>query len=462
MGIEIPTVEEVEGEAAGFTQTSSQPWPRSSTAWYAVVIFAVVLMLGQMESSVINFLIKPIKEDFRLKDLQIGLLIGAAPAIFYALVGLPMARLVDTMRRNVILGVGLGITGLMTSVSGAAQSFVQFAICRVAVGGGGAINGPGTYSMMADYFPRERLPRAIAVMQVGYIFGRSFAPALIGTVAGMSLTWAAINYHGLIIRNWQQVFVLFGLAGVVGSILMFTVKEPPRRGLLAAPGNRLTMWQTLQYLFSRWRLYGPQFLALAFSAAETYGLEGWRPEFLRRTYGWGPEIAGPVLGFSALGAQLLGLLIGTPLTEWLAKRRDDANLRAVAIFYSITPLFAIIGPLMPNPWLSVACSSITGMCGLAGAVPQNAALQSVTPNEMRGQITALYLFVFSVIGLGLGPLFMASVTDLVIHDESKIRYAMAGTAAVMTPLAAIIMWTGVRTYGKAIGEVKAREAAGHA
>jgi MFS family permease len=461
MAVELPTIEEVESEAGPGAQASRQPWPSRAVAWYAVAIFAVVLMLGQMESSVINFLVAPIKKDFGLADWQMGLLIGVAPAIFYALVGLPMARLVDTMRRNVILGVGLGVTGLMTSVSGLAQTFLQFAVCRVAVGGGGAVNGPGTYSMMADYFPRERLPRAIAFMQIGFILGRSFAPALIGTVAAMSLGWAALEFNGLSIRNWQQVFLLFGAAGVFGSILMFTVKEPPRRGLLATPGNRLTMWQTLVYLGGQWRLYTPQFLALAFSAAETYGLEAWRPTFLQRTYGWGPAISGQVLGFAALGAQLLGLLVGTPLTEWLAKRRDDANLRAVAIFYSIVPLFAIIGPLMPNPWLAVACSSITGMCGLAGAVPQNAALQSVTPNEMRGQITAIYLFIFSVIGLGIGPAFMSFITDFVIGDEQKIRYAMSISAAVMTPIAAIIMWTGVKRYGQAITEIKAREAAGH-
>ncbi len=459
MAAEIPTLEEVESEGGG-PAASAQPWPKRSTAWYACIIFAVILMLGQMESSVINFLVTPIKKAFDLADWKMGLLIGVAPAIFYAAVGLPMARLVNSMRRNVILGVGLGITGLMTSISGVAQTFWTFAACRVAVGGGGAVNGPGTYSMMADYFPRERLPRAIAVMQVGFIFGRGFAPALIGTVAAMSASWAVIRFSGLTIAGWQQVFIVFGVMGIVGSILMFTVKEPPRRGLMATPGNRLTMLDTFKYLFIHWRLYTPQFLALAFSAAETYGLESWRPVFLERTYGWGPGISGPVLGFSALGAQLLGLLVGTPLTEWLARRRDDANLRAVAIFYSITPLFAIIGPLMPTPWLSVACSSITGMCGLAGAVPQNAALQSITPNQMRGQITALYLFVFSVIGLGIGPMFMAAVTDFVIGDEQKIRYAMSLSAAVMTPLAAIIMWSGVKTYGKAIGEVKKREAAG--
>ena len=117
---------------------------------------------------------------------------------------------------------------------------------------------------------------------------------------------------------------------------------------------------------------------------------------------------------------------------------------------------------MPNPWVSLFCAGMTGLCGLAGAAPQNAAIQSVTPNQMRGQVTALYLFVFTVIGQGLGPSFISFFTDFVIRDESNIRLSMAVTAAFMTPIAALIIWLGVKPYGRAIAELKAREAAGQA
>ena len=460
MALETPTV--ADAADARRASVSSQPWPRPAIAWYAVVIFAVVLMLGQMEQSVIQFLIAPIKADFVLRDWQVSLLIGFAPSIFYTLIGLPLSRLVDTLRRNVLLCVALGMGGVMTSISGLAQNFWQFAGCRVLVGGGGAIAGPGTYSLMADYFPRPRLPRAIAFMQIGYISGRGLALVFGGILAGLVATWPAAHFGPLLIRNWQMVFLMVGGLGVIGGLLFLTVPEPARRGrIVTEPGRVMTIWQVVGFLFTHWRLYAPQFLALAFSAVETYGNESWRVVFMQRTYGWGPKQSGEWLGFSAIAAQLLGLVFGTWITERLARRRDDANLRAVAIFYSLTPIFAIAGPLMPDPRLAVACAALTGMCGLAGAVPQNAALQSVTPNEMRGQVTALYLFVFSAIGIGLGPTFMALITDFIVRDESKLRYAMAGSAAIMTPLAALIMWAGVGPYGRAIAEVKAREAQGH-
>ena len=162
---------------------------------------------------------------------------------------------------------------------------------------------------------------------------------------------------------------------------------------------------------------------------------------------------------TVLVAQLVGLAVGVWLTERLAKKYDDANVRVVAIMYTLTPIFAILGPLSPNPWVAVGCAAMVGLCGLAGAVPQNAAIQNVTPHEMRGQVTALYLFVFTVIGQGGGPIFIALITNFIVKDESLIRWAMSGSAAIMNPLAALIIWLGVRAYGKRIAEIKASEAA---
>ena len=145
------------------------------------------------------------------------------------------------------------------------------------------------------------------------------------------------------------------------------------------------------------------------------------------------------------------------MTEKLAKTRDDANLRVVAIAYTVGPIFAIAGPLMPDPWLAVGCATLGFMIGIGGAVPQNAALQSVTPNEMRGQVTALYLFVFAVIGMGIGPTFIAVFTDYMFADEMMLRYALSVSAVIMMPVAAAIMWWGVKPYGGAIAQVKIRE-----
>ena len=448
-------------------QADTQPWPSSGLAWYAVVALALMVMLGFMESQILNYLIKPIKRDFGLSDLKMSVLMGIAPTILYAILGFPLARLIDRLRRKAVLGAALGIAGIMTTLAGFTQNFWQFAACRVMSDGYRAVSNPGAYSIMADYFPRLKLPRAIAVLTFGLVMGRALAPVYAGAVVGLATAWGSWHLGGLLIRDWQTVYLMSGSLGFTACLLMLTIKEPPRRGLMrqtgaqgaaARPaGNSLPLSAVFVYIWQNKRLFLPQFISLAFFSVESFGLESWRMEFLRRTYGWEPQVAGPVLGTAALCAQAFGLIVGTRFAEWLAVRRDDANLRTAAILYTILPVFAVASPLMPTPYLSIACSAMTGLLGVACAAPQNAALQSITPNEMRGQMTALYYFTIQAIGMGIGPTVMAFVTDVIIGDESKIRFAMAGSALAVTPMAAIAMWFAVRPYGRAIAAIKAGE-----
>ena len=460
MASDLPTVEEA--QAAGSPSAASQPWPESRVAWYAVGVFALVLMFGQLDQGVIGLLIKDIKADFNLADWKIGMLTGLAPSLFFVVIGIPLSRFVDTHTRKYVLAAGIGVCSVMTTLCGLAQSFWQLFILRVFVGGGTAVNGPGSYSMLADFFSRQRLPGAIYVLQIGFILG-SGVPLILGAYALTQLSGVPVqNWGGLVIHHWQMVFMAVGLPALIGALLLLTVPEPPRRGVVQGGHQAQSLWSIIGYLFRHWRLYGPMFFGLAFSAMETYGTLQWRVPFLSRTYGWSAAQAGYVTGLANIAFQFLGLLIGSWFTTWMARKYDDANVRVVAIMYTLTPIFAVLGPLMPNAWLAIFCAALTGLFGLAGASPQNAAIQSVTPNQMRGQVTALYLFIFTVVGQGLGPVFIGLFTDFVIRDESNLRLAMAGTAAFMTPLAAIIIWLGVKPYGRAIAEIKAREAAGQA
>ena len=462
MSMEAPTIGDVEASAS--SPSSSQPWPKPGVAWYAVGVFALVLMFGQLDQGVISLLIRDIKADFHLSDQMIGLLTGLAPSLFFVVIGIPLSLFVDTSTRKYVLAVGIGVCSVMTTLCGLAQSFWQLFVVRVFVGGGTAVNGPGSYSMLSDLFPRQKLAAPFYTLQIGFIFG-SGLPLIVGAYALTRLSAVPVlHWMGLTIHHWQMVFIAVGAPALLGALLLLTVPEPARRGLAQKDiqkASPMSLVRTVGYLFKHWPLYAPMFLGLAFSALETYGTAVWRVPFLQRTYHWGNE-AGYVVGLVTIASQLLGLIVGFPFTAWMSKRYEDANVRVVAIFYTLTPIFAVAGPLMPNPWLAVGCAGLTGLFGLAGAAPQNAAIQSVTPNQMRGQVTALYLFVFTVIGQGLGPNFISFFTDVVIGDESKLRLSMAITAAFMTPIAAIIIWLGVKPYGRAIAELKAREAAGQA
>ncbi len=460
----ISTPEEAEALAAAHTpaQAVGGAWPKPALAWYAVAIFAVTLMFNELDKGVISLLVAPIKRDFALTDVQIAWLLGPAVVAFNALVGVPISRYIDVLNRRKILTISVAFWAVMTSFCGLALNFWQLFFARMGVGIGTIVHGPAVYSMMADYFPRERLPRAVAVMQIGYVAGGA-----ISLIAG-GMVIAAVSHVSSIslpvvgaIHSWQLVFIIVGVVSLLGAALMYSVPEPARRGVQTATAAKpVPLLEVIRYLFKHWPLFAPMFLALAVSGLESLGIAVWRPTFFQRTYGWTAPEAGRYLGFTNLICSPIGIVIGWWLAEKLGKTRDDANLRVVAYCYTIGPLFAVAGPLMPSPWLALACAGVGNLLSLAGAVPQNAALQSVTPHHIRGQVTALYLFIFTVIGQGLGPIFMGAITNYIVRDESLIRYSIAGSAAVMMPLACVIVWWGLKPYGAAIKAIKAREAQG--
>jgi MFS family permease len=152
----------------------------------------------------------------------------------------------------------------------------------------------------------------------------------------------------------------------------------------------------------------------------------------------------------------LGLTFGGLLAErWAKQGRDDANLRVVAVAALVHMPFAILYPLMPTPYLALTLLSLNTVLILIGAGPQNAALQVIVPNEMRGQVTALFLTIFTLIGFGVGPTVVALITDYVFRDENDLRYSIATMNGVLAPAAAIMFWSGLKAYGRAVAETRA-------
>lgn len=424
-------------------------WPSPASAWYAVAVLAVVLMISQLDRGVITLLVQPIKRDLRLSDTEMSLLLGLAFILFYSFMGVPLSRYSDRKSRRTIIALGVAFWSMATAGCGLAQNFWQLFCCRIGIGAGESVNGPATYSLLADYFPRDRLARALAVLNIGFLAGTGGSLILGSVVIALLPKVAVIPVPFLgTIHGWQLVFLIVGLPGLLVSAWMFTVKEPPRRGRSATGDRPVSFRQVLGFLVSRWRVYGPMYIGLAVNSLGAAGNQQWLPTFYQRSFGWGPAQAGTAIGLLALLVGPLGLSCGTWLVEHLTRQgRHDANLRVTAIGYTAAIPFAVAGPLMPTAWLALACSAVVSFFALFGSPAATAALQIITPNRMRSQASSLYLLMLSAIGMGIGPTIVALVTDFVFRTEAHLGYAMSLTAAVMGPAAALIMWSGVKPYG---------------
>ena len=444
---------------AGSAEANSAAWPPPSQAWYAVGVFAVVLMLNFLDRGILTLLVEPIKKDLDLSDQQIGLLIGFAFVVFYALLGLPIARLVDSKSRRLIVGIGVATWSFATATCGLARSFAQLFIARVGVGIGEACNGPATFSMMADLFPPRLLPRAIAVLNLGFVAGTGIALVIGGTVIHfLSTTERVLPLIGTV-KPWQLTFMIVGIPGVLIALLLATVKEPLRRGRLGTLAARerkaLPVRDVAHFIRENGRTYLPMFIGLAFNSVLSFGNQTWIPTFFVRTFGWSAAEAGITNGIIICCTAPIGLFVGSSLAEWFAKKGyADANLRVVLISMLIHIPGYVIAPLVTDPHLAMALVGFNFMVGMLCPGPQNAALQIITPNEMRGQITALFLFIFNFIGYGLGPSFVALLTDQVF-GEANLRYSLSVGSGVIGPLAALTIWWGLKPYGESVRRARA-------
>ena len=437
-------------------------WPALRQAYYAAWVLAAVSMCDQLNNGVMSLLVEPIKRDLALSDLQMSYLLGFSTVLFYVLVGIPAARLVDRYNRKWLMTGAVLVWSAATAACGLAQNFWQFFAARFGIGAGESINAPLSYSLMADYFPPAYLPRAIAVYNVGFTGGAALS-MLLGALMIHILTGLPtidIPLFG-VVRDWQLVFILTGLVGVPIAILVTTVAEPTRRNFVAdnapaaSPGGA-TLREVLAYLVKHWPVYGPIFIGLCFTSLYMFGSAAWRPAFFGRTYGWEPARVGLYVGLLNLVLAIPSLAGAVWMNDWFRKRgHADANMRVLAIGFSAAAPLMILWPLMPNPWAALAMSGAGTALMLFAAPSLNSAMQIVTPNGMRGRITALYLFMMTAVGGGFGPTLFAMITNNVLRDESLIRYTMAGTAALLFPLAALVYWAGVKPYGKRILAMRA-------
>ena len=432
---------------------TSEPWPSPARAWYAVFVFALALMINMLDRGIVPLLVRPLKRDLGLSDTDIGWLMGPAFVIFYVLLGLPLARLADSKSRRAILGVGVTVWSFMTSLCGLAKGYWQLFFCRVGVGSGEACSGPATFSMLADLFPKEKLPRAIAVLNFGFYAGNGLALIISGTIANAFADAAPVTLPliGVTMRGWQITFIVIGLPGLIVAALLATVREPKRR----ISARLIPIRDVFAFLNKNRTSFAPIFIGMGIQVVMTYGALNWGPAFYQRTFGWTPKVYGVVMGLITIALMPVGTLFGSILAERFARAgRDDANLRVVLLGKLAALPFGILFPFMPNAYLAIVVSTI-GLFFLSWtAAPLNAALQFITPHQMRGQITALFLFVFNVIGFGLGPILVALFTDHVFKAESQVGLSIAMTGLILGPLGTFVIWLGMKPYGRSVAAAK--------
>lgn len=418
-------------------------------SWYVVGLLLAAYTLSYVDRQILTLMVDPISRDLGLTDTQFSLLHGLAFAILYTFLGMPFGWLADRWDRRMIAAAGVAGWSAMTMLCSISRNYWQLFLARTGVGVGEAALSPAAYSMIADLFPRERLARANSIYSMGIAAGAGLALIFGGYVIQLANTMShvALPVVGTL-RAWQIVFVLLGLVGLPLTLLLLCLKEPARRD---ASNEPIAVRQVMAFLASRKRMFSCFLIGLSCASALGNGMLGWVPSHFIRVHQWSAAEVGLRYGLCVLLIGGAGMIVGARLTEILQGRGIvDAPLRVAAAAIGLCAPIGIVAPLASNSYLALALFALLQFFymmpwGIAGAI-----IQLVSPNRMRGLLSAFYLFCVNIVGLTLGPTLVAALTDHMYGGGAGVAFSLATAAALLAPLAAGLLAMGFRAYRDAI------------
>ncbi len=401
------------------SSTGNKPLYTAGYTQYVLGVLVVVYVFNFIDRQILAILAPSIKEDLGLTDTQIGALSGVAFGIFYATLGIPIARLADRYSRVNIIAICLAIWSLMTALSGLAANFWHLLIARIGVGIGEAGGSPPSHSLIADYFNPEKRATALGIYALGIPIG-----ILFGNLAGGWIN----EFFG-----WRQAFFVVGIPGILLAIIMkMTVKEPPR-GYSEPETNKQEAehvpFMTVLKTMWGYRSFRHISLGAATQAFVGYGAIAWMPSFLVRTHDMSTGEVGTALGLIIGIGGGLGTLLGGIIGDRLGARDVRWYMLVPGIGFLIAVPFAFGVFVVESLWLALALYILPAFLVNLYTGPTFGMTQSLAPLAMRAAASALLLFIINIIGLVFGPTMVGVLSDLFqsnwqMTDVDSLRYAL--------------------------------------
>lgn len=396
---------------------------------YVLGILLVVYIFNFIDRQILAILLEPIRKDLHLTDTQLGFLSGVAFAIFYATMGIPIARLADRSSRVNVIAWSLAAWSIMTALCGLALNFWQLMLGRIGVAVGEAGASPASHSLISDYFAPETRASAMGIYAMGVPIG-----TLIGLLAGGWL----VHFF-----DWRTAFIVVGLPGVlIGVLVRMTVQEPPRGNSERVMRKQAPtpLKDAIIYLWAR-RSFTHVVLAVAFHAFVSYGYNAWLPAFFARSYQMSSAEIGswlaPLIGIFAG----LGTFSGGYISDYFAKRDRRWHVWVPGITLAISVPFFIMAFLVDDKYTTLALLIVPLYFNYVYIGPTFAVVQGLAEVRMRAIASAILLFVISLIGLGLGPFLVGVLSDYLKpeYGEESLRMAL-----ILTFL--FNVWSGIHYY----------------
>lgn len=374
----------------------------------------LVYAVNHMDRQVVVILQEPIKRDLMLADWQLGLLTGFAFAVFYCVLGVPIARLADLgNRRNIIAGA-LALWSFMTAVCGAVTTYWQLLLARIGVGIGEAGCAPPSHSMISDLYPEGRRATALGVYNLGVYLG-----VAMGFLSGGWLN----EFWG-----WRWAFVVVGAPGLLLALVFRLLVTEPRRSVVTSTSSNhqtLPMAGVLGFL---WKNNSFRNLALAtgLHAFAAIGVGSWLPSFFIRSHGLGTgEVASWLAPITSL-AGAAGAILGGYLCDRLEKHDVRWNIGVPALAILVSVPFSVAVYMLGNYKMAFLLSVFPTLLGAMYFAPLISISHRLVGSQMRAVTSSVLLLVANLVGMGLGPWLTGLLSDTLhpILATESLRWAL--------------------------------------
>ncbi len=426
--------------------TAAAPTRRDSPyAWFVVSLLMVTSAVSFVDRQLLNLLIEPIKHDLHASDTQLGFLQGAAFIVAYLAFGPFCGRLADKGDRRNLLVAAVVLWSSATILCGLAVNLPMLFASRAGVGAAEAALGPAAASLIADYFTKERLPRALSINILGAYVGGGLALVFGGLAVGSARAISAAVPAFSHLAAWQTAFITVGAPGLFLALLLLVIREPARRSFVVTDDHPTEqvygLGDAVRFLWASRSFYGRYMGAMTLLTLVLYAVPAWMPSLMIRTFGMAPKQVGLAYGATTLVMGVLGALSGPTLNTLLRRRWPNTSMMLCVALpaFAIAATLPLIALAKTFPQALAVAAAVTYFYTLPQAVAVSALLIA-TPNRMRGIMGGLYVMCASGIGLGLGPALVALVTDKVFGDPHAIVLSLplvGATAAIGAGLLAL-------------------------
>ncbi|ORE87380.1 major facilitator superfamily MFS_1 [Oceanococcus atlanticus] len=406
-------------------------WYRS----YCLSLIFVVLVIAYIDRGIFGVILEPVKQEFGLSDLQLGVLTGPAFALFYALMGIPLARWADVGNRRTVVALCLAVWSGMTALGGMAQNFLTLFLTRIGVGVGEAGAVPPTHSLASNYYPPTQHGKVASIL--------SFA-ALIGSFVGVILGGEVLKAS-----TWRITLMVVGIPGLLLAVVVFaSLREPrqitrvPRPGEIFDASSRAVMRKLLAT-----KTYFQLLLTFATVSFFTLGMPAFAIPFFQRSFELEVNIATRSYGSAALVSTLIGTILAGIIVDRLARRDVAWKLRLPGLACLIAAPIMAAALLAPDYRLCLALYVVANTLVFMALPALYSAVYGVAHDSERSMAIALLGLVTNLIGLGVGPVLIGAASDWLQPQfgSDSLRYALAGSVLFLA-WASLHMLKGVRTY----------------